>query len=84
MNNQSDNEEMYSSQVDSRIALNKGESFRTNDLGKSDRNLQIAQDKIGLKRQITNVIKGKDVESHKDHLAMQVLPIMIDSNVNIH
>jgi CBS domain-containing protein len=30
------------------------------------------------------VIKGKDVESNKDHLAMQVLPIMIDSNINPH
>ena len=29
------------------------------------------------------MIKGKDVESNKDHLAAQVLPIMLDSNVNV-
>ena len=85
MNNQSEDDNNYSSQVDSRMGLNKGESFRTNDFDKSQNsNLQIARDKQGLKRQITNVIKGKDVESNKDYLAKQVLPIMIDSNVNIN
>ena len=85
MNNQSEDENNYSSQMDSRMGLNKGESFRTRDFDQSQNsNLQIAKDKQGLKKQITQVIKGKDVESNKDHLAAQVLPIMIDSNVNVY
>jgi hypothetical protein len=35
MNNQSEDENNYSSQMDSRMGLNKGESFRTRDFDQS-------------------------------------------------
>jgi hypothetical protein len=69
MNNQSDHDDNYSSHnLDSHHGLNKGESFRTQDFANLSHNsqLNIAKDKQGLKKQITQVIKGKDVESHKD------------------
>jgi hypothetical protein len=50
MNNQSDNESYLTSQMDSRVGLKKGESFRTTDLDRSNQQLQIAKDKHGLKK----------------------------------